>query len=217
MGADYHCIQWRKSKHTLKKTRKWDKICRSIKNAGFHLFRHCWIKYARVWPMSRSYLIFVLVYCSVVLLSTNNARSIIQDEEPSITTELREDDHRKLAHLFRGYRHRFEQSNNFKSLRWAFQAEQIAGLCDLCDIGVPLVTSAFTFSFSFWIFSQSFRFVCYWIWMIRHWLTNRSVSFAICTYFWITMFVMVQHMNIWWVRELLLFKNKFFITHFRMF
>ena len=99
--------------------------------------------------MSRSHLIFVLVYCSVVLISTNNARSIVQDEEPSITTELREDDHRKLAHLFRGYRHRFEQSNNFKSLRWAVQSEQISGLCDLCDIGVPLVTSVFSFLFPF--------------------------------------------------------------------
>ena len=188
MGADYFLrLHHLENTHTHEKIR--DKICRSIKRLGFRPFRHCWVKYWQILLMSRSYLAFALVCWAAVLLSTSQARSVLDDES----------EQRQLAHLFRGYRHRFEQSNNFKTLRWTAQSEQIAGLCDLCDIGVPFVTRSIRISFFHTVF-RSFRFVCCWIWTTRHWLMKRSVFSVICTYFSTMTFVSVPHTSTWSVR-----------------
>ena len=52
------------------------------------------------------------------------------------------DDHRKLLHAFSGYRHRFEQSAHFKTLRRTLGDLRAAGVCDLCEIGAPFVSSS---------------------------------------------------------------------------
>ncbi|CAF4257182.1 unnamed protein product, partial [Rotaria sp. Silwood2] len=67
------------------------------------------------------------------------SRSISEDTIESILNDPLNDDHRKLLHAFTGYRHRFEQSANFKALRWALESQKTSGLCDLCDLGVPVV------------------------------------------------------------------------------
>ncbi len=86
-------------------------------------------------------------FCLFFLLATNlltiDSRSILENTIESIEN----DNHRKLSHAFTGYRHRFEQSANFKALRWNLRNIQIAGLCELCDLGVPLVSSFIDFRF----------------------------------------------------------------------
>jgi hypothetical protein len=90
--------------------------------------------------MSRSYYIFALVYLLVLLIETAESRSINHDTIQSILEDPFDDTHRKLLHAFTGYRHRFEQSPAFKTLRWALKDVEVTGLCELCDLGVPLVS-----------------------------------------------------------------------------
>lgn len=91
--------------------------------------------------MSRSYYIFALVYLLALFIQTAENRSINHDTIQSILDDPFDDTHRKLLHAFTGYRHRFEQSPAFKTLRWALPGVEIDGLCDLCDLGVPLVSA----------------------------------------------------------------------------
>ena len=64
------------------------------------------------------------------------------------------DNHRKLLHAFTGYRHRFEQSPNFKALRWGLGNIQDSGVCDLCEIGAPVVSEFLDFQ------NENLFFVC---------------------------------------------------------
>ena len=89
--------------------------------------------------MSRIYCIFGLVYLLSLFIQTIETRSIQHETIQSILEDPFDDTHRKLIHAFTGYRHRFEQSPAFKTLRWALKDVEATGLCDLCDLGVPLV------------------------------------------------------------------------------
>jgi hypothetical protein len=87
--------------------------------------------------MLRSCCVFVLFYLFAIYLLTIDTRSVPEDTIQSILNDPLNDTHRQLLHAFTGYRHRFEQSGNFKTLRWTLK---INGLCELCDLGVPLVS-----------------------------------------------------------------------------
>ncbi|CAF0924132.1 unnamed protein product [Rotaria sp. Silwood1] len=89
--------------------------------------------------MSRSYYTFVLLCFFALNVIIIESRSISEDTIKSILSDPLNDDHRKLLHAFTGYRHRFEQSSNFKALRWTLGNQKMSGLCDLCDLGVPLI------------------------------------------------------------------------------
>ncbi|CAF1315960.1 unnamed protein product [Adineta ricciae] len=89
--------------------------------------------------MLRSSCVFALVIFFAINILTLDARSVTQDLTESILKDPRNDDHRKLLHAFTGYRHRFEQSPNFKELRWNLRNLNIEGLCELCDLGVPVI------------------------------------------------------------------------------
>ncbi|CAM2712972.1 unnamed protein product [Rotaria socialis] len=89
--------------------------------------------------MSRNIYILTLFGFFAINVFTVQARSIPENSIKSILNDPLNDDHRKVLHAITGYRHRFEQSANFKALRWALRDEQTAGLCDLCDIGTPLI------------------------------------------------------------------------------
>jgi hypothetical protein len=93
--------------------------------------------------MLRTYYGFFLFFLLAINFLTIDSRSIFENNIESIVN----DNHRKLSHAFTGYRHRFEQSANFKALRWNLRNIQIAGLCELCDLGVPLVSSCMDFQF----------------------------------------------------------------------
>lgn len=90
--------------------------------------------------MSRSFYILVVLGVFIINAFTIEARFIPEDTISSILNDPLSDEHRKTLHAITGYRHRFEQSANFKALRWAFRDGKASGLCDLCDIGVPLVS-----------------------------------------------------------------------------
>lgn len=99
--------------------------------------------------MSRCACVLVLLCILSLQILTTECRSI--PKENSVTSILNDpfsDDHRKLLHAFTGYRHRFEQSSNFKTLRWALGNLQADGVCDLCILGAPLVSSLIGFCFS---------------------------------------------------------------------
>jgi hypothetical protein len=81
----------------------------------------------------------VLISIAAVLAPTIQARSIPDDDLRETFVAPSTDDQRRLAHAFTGYRHRFEQSPHFRTLRWSLENVQIAGLCELCELGAPLV------------------------------------------------------------------------------
>ena len=91
--------------------------------------------------MSRCACVIVLLCILSFQIITIESRSIPkQDSVASILSDPFSDDHRKLLHAFTGYRHRFEQSSNFKTLRWTLGNLQASGVCDLCILGAPLVS-----------------------------------------------------------------------------
>ena len=90
--------------------------------------------------MLHSCCVFVLLYFFTIYFIRIDARSIPEETIESILSDPLSDTHRKLLHAFTGYHHRFEQSASFKALRWTLNDQQITGLCELCDLGVPLVS-----------------------------------------------------------------------------
>jgi len=84
-------------------------------------------------------IIFLSCFFAINILKIET-RSIPEDTIKSILNDPFSDNHRKLLHAFTGYRHRFEHSDNFKALRWSLRNLQASGLCDLCDVGAPLVS-----------------------------------------------------------------------------
>jgi len=97
--------------------------------------------------MLRTYYGLFLFFLLAINFLTIDSRSILENNIESIVNDPLNDNHRKVLHAFTGYRHRFEQSANFKALRWNLRNMQIAGLCDLCDLGVPLVSLCMVFQF----------------------------------------------------------------------
>jgi len=97
--------------------------------------------------MLRCFYLFVLFYFFTINVLTIETRSIPESNIESFLNDPFSDDHRKLLHAFTGYRHRLEQSANFKALRWSLGNLQASGLCDLCDIGAPLVSQFNHFDF----------------------------------------------------------------------
>lgn len=83
---------------------------------------------------------FALVIFLAINIVTLDAHSATGDLIESILKDPGNDDHRILLHAFTGYRHRFDQSPNFKELRWNLRNLKIQGLCELCDLGVPVVS-----------------------------------------------------------------------------
>ena len=84
--------------------------------------------------------ILYLFVIAFVFIELHSAFPI--DPVETITNDRFDENHRKLTHAFTGYRHRFEKSTNFKKLRWHLNATRAAGLCELCDIGVPFVSKS---------------------------------------------------------------------------
>ncbi|CAF0993021.1 unnamed protein product [Rotaria sordida] len=89
--------------------------------------------------MLRSCYIFVLFCFFTINILIIESRSISDDTIETILSDPLNDNHRKLLHTFTSYRHRFEQSANFKALRWTLGSQKTSGLCDLCDLGVPVI------------------------------------------------------------------------------
>lgn len=98
--------------------------------------------------MSRCCCLIVLLCFFGIHILTIETRSIPEDPIQSILNNPFSDDHRKLLHAFTGYRHRFEQSANFKAMRWSLENLEASGLCDLCDLGAPLVSELIDFEVS---------------------------------------------------------------------
>jgi hypothetical protein len=90
--------------------------------------------------MSRSCCVFVLLCFFAIYVLTIETSIISDNTITSVLNNPLTDDHRKILHAFTGYHHRFEQSANFKALRWNVRNLQIAGLCELCQIGDPFVS-----------------------------------------------------------------------------
>ena len=90
--------------------------------------------------MSRSCWVFVLFCFFAINILTNESRTIPEFTIESVLNDPLTDDHRKLLHAFTGYRHRFEHSANFKAIRWNAKNLKIPGLCDLCQLGEPVVS-----------------------------------------------------------------------------
>jgi hypothetical protein len=90
--------------------------------------------------MSWCHYLFVLFCFFAINVLTIETRSIPENTLESILNDPFSDDHLKLLHAFSGYRHRFEQSSNFKAVRWSLSNVQVQGLCELCDLGAPLVS-----------------------------------------------------------------------------
>jgi hypothetical protein len=89
--------------------------------------------------------VIVLFSIFAIEVLTIETRSIPEDNIIAILNDPLSDDHRKLLHAFTGYRHRFEQSPNFKALRWSLGNLKDSGLCDLCDLGAPVVSKFLDF------------------------------------------------------------------------
>jgi hypothetical protein len=97
--------------------------------------------------MLRCWSVIVLFCIFAIEVLTVETRFIPEDNIITILNNPLSDDHRKLLHAFTGYRHRFEQSPNFKALRWSLGNLEDSGLCDLCDLGAPLVSEFIHFQF----------------------------------------------------------------------
>ena len=82
---------------------------------------------------------FALLAIAAVLVPTIQTRSLPDFDFRETFVAPSTDDQRRLAHAFTGYRHRFEQSPHFRTVRWSLDNVQIAGLCELCELGAPLV------------------------------------------------------------------------------
>ena len=89
--------------------------------------------------MSWQRYLFVLLSVAAVHVPTLETRSIPNDHLQETFVAPSTDDQRRLAHALTGYRHRFEQSPNFRALRWTLATVQITGLCELCELGAPFV------------------------------------------------------------------------------
>ncbi|CAF5156126.1 unnamed protein product, partial [Rotaria sp. Silwood1] len=67
-----------------------------------------------------------------------DVRSVLQY---SINQLVSEDDQSSLIHnSVSSYRHRFEHSTNFQSLRWSLRKLKNDELCEFCDLMVPVVS-----------------------------------------------------------------------------
>jgi len=93
--------------------------------------------------MSQTGWIFVLFCLFAINVLTIETNPIHENKIESILNDPFNDDHRKILHAFTGYRHRFEQSANFKALRWNVRNFKASGLCELCQLGEPLVSFLF--------------------------------------------------------------------------
>lgn len=90
--------------------------------------------------MSPSVYIIGLLCLFTINVLRIESHSTPKDTITSILDDPFSDHHRKSLHALSGYRHRFEQSPNFKALRWSEGYKRPSDLCELCDIGVPLVS-----------------------------------------------------------------------------
>jgi len=126
------------------------------------------------------YCYIVILFCFFAInILTIETRSIPEKTIESILNDPLSDDHRKLLHAFTGYRHRFEQSANFKALRWSLRNLKVDGLCDLCDLGAPAVSQFSRFEFQNLSFSFHDRFGYFWNLMIQVLSTKRLTYFVI--------------------------------------
>ena len=72
----------------------------------------------------------------ICLFASIETRSI--HDESTLVDSFNETD-RQLLHVFTGYRHRFQQSSNFKTLKWSLGYTRDSDVCDLCNIAAPFV------------------------------------------------------------------------------
>jgi hypothetical protein len=89
----------------------------------------------------------IVLFCLVAIqvLAVETRVHLPEENVLTILNDPLSDNHRKLLHAFTGYRHRFEQSPNFKALRWGLGNIQDSGVCDLCEIGAPVVSEFLDF------------------------------------------------------------------------
>ena len=79
---------------------------------------------------------FVLLVISIATIDTRAT-----EPESMIDLVLRDgvDEHKQLLNMVASYRHRFEHSPHFQTLRWTSALEANPPYCDLCFALVPLV------------------------------------------------------------------------------
>jgi len=87
-----------------------------------------------------TYLLFIFLYFCVIYVALIDGRSIRQDAVEQIVDGLISDDDQHLAATLFAYRHRFQQSKTYKSLRWSQKSQIELPVCELCDAAVPLVS-----------------------------------------------------------------------------
>ena len=89
----------------------------------------------------------VIVLFCIVAINVLTVETAVLPKENILTIldNPLSDNHRKLLHAFTGFRHRFEQSPNFRSLRWSLGNIKDSGVCELCEIGAPVVSEFLDF------------------------------------------------------------------------